>query len=433
MHLRSVAGVFVLSTGLIVSFGGGAIATADSGSVAPGGTQTTDGTTQSTGTTGTTQTPTTTDPTPAEGETAGTGVTGLASQTGVTTAPTTDPASDSDLAKQIINAATPLSNTAEASSTPTPTNLSPTSEPAVVASDSNVPASDNTGPAATSTMATSTSNVVAPVTTTIQQLVNAVQQPAANAITSATNTIAAAPAQVTAPPPTTPLAGVITSVQYILNTVVGVVAPLMQTAGDLYALLGFQSTTAPLIGESGVPTFTADRGGPLFGPQVAQWTSAVPAAGSGGPLFGTMTPPQQPVLGAVAKSSALVQQLSLSGTAPLAPEGIRPADTRTLLEHVVSAVLVPASLTALAAFALPGIGGLLVVMAFGIRVGYRQAKAGLALRASGIARFAGGGPLGVVRSGSLVSLHTRRPRADRVAAPAPAASQAVVRHLERVA
>lgn len=431
MHLRSVAGVFVLSTGLLVSFGGTAIAAADE-SVAPGGTQTTDGTVQSTPTVGATATPTTTDPTPAQSEAAGTGVTGLAGQTGGSTAPTTDPTSESDAAKQIINATSSQSNNAEASSTPTPTNLSPTAEPAVVASDSNVPASDGNGAAATSTVATSTSNVVAPVTTTIQQLVNAVQ-PSVNAITSPANTVAAAPAQVTAP---TPMAGVITSVQYIINTVAGVVGPLIKTATDIYALLGVQSATAPLIGESGVPTFTADHGGPLFGPQVAPWAPAVPAAAFSGPLFGTMTPPQPPVLGAVAKSSALVQQLSLSGMAPLAPEGIRPADTRTLLEHVVSAVLVPASLTALAAFALPGIGGLLVVIAFGVRVGYRQAKAGLALRASGVARFAGGGPLGVVRSGSLVSLHTRRPRANRVAAQAPIgsqASQAVVRHLERVA
>jgi hypothetical protein len=61
----------------------------------------------------------------------------------------------------------------------------------------------------------------------------------------------------------------------------------------------------------------------------------------------------------------------------------------------------------------PGIGGLLIVCAAGIRVGYRQAKAGLALRASGIARFAGPGPMGVVRSGSLIALHSRTPRLGR--------------------
>ena len=55
------------------------------------------------------------------------------------------------------------------------------------------------------------------------------------------------------------------------------------------------------------------------------------------------------------------------------------------------------------AAALPGAGGLVILTAFGVRVGYRQAKAGFVVRAAGIARFAGPGPLGVVRSGSLVS------------------------------
>jgi hypothetical protein len=50
----------------------------------------------------------------------------------------------------------------------------------------------------------------------------------------------------------------------------------------------------------------------------------------------------------------------------------------------------------------------------GVRIGYRQAKAGFALRAAGIARFAGPGPLGVVRSGSLVVV---RPRGLHVVRP----------------
>ena len=49
-----------------------------------------------------------------------------------------------------------------------------------------------------------------------------------------------------------------------------------------------------------------------------------------------------------------------------------------------------------------------------MRVGYRQAKAGVALRTTGIAHFARPGPLGIVRSGSLVVV---RPRALRVVRP----------------
>jgi hypothetical protein len=119
------------------------------------------------------------------------------------------------------------------------------------------------------------------------------------------------------------------------------------------------------------------------------------------PLFGTVI--QASSIGGAA-ATGLKQDLSLSGLAPV-PSGISPATT-SFLDHVVSSVLVPASLTALAAIAVPGVAGLLIVCVAGIRVGYRQAKAGLALRVSGVARFAGPGPMGVVRSGGLIALHT---------------------------
>jgi hypothetical protein len=109
-------------------------------------------------------------------------------------------------------------------------------------------------------------------------------------------------------------------------------------------------------------------------------------------------------------AASLRQGLSVSGAAPVAPISDVPANAESLFEHTVRAVLVPASLFSLAAVALPGLGGLLIVSAAGVRVGYRQAKTGLALRAAGIARFAGPGPLGVVRSGSQIALRTRPPR-----------------------
>jgi len=73
--------------------------------------------------------------------------------------------------------------------------------------------------------------------------------------------------------------------------------------------------------------------------------------------------------------------------------------------------------SALAAFALPGVGGLLIICAAGMRFGYRQAKAALEVRTTGISRFARQGPLGVVRSGSLVAVHPRHPRTLRVIRP----------------
>ena len=51
----------------------------------------------------------------------------------------------------------------------------------------------------------------------------------------------------------------------------------------------------------------------------------------------------------------------------------------------------------------------MILTAAGVRVGYRQAKAGFAVHTAGIARFArpGAVPLGVVRSGSAVVIRLR--------------------------
>ena len=87
---------------------------------------------------------------------------------------------------------------------------------------------------------------------------------------------------------------------------------------------------------------------------------------------------------------------------------------RSFLPHGFSDLPRAASLWALAAVALPGAGGLVILTLAGVRIGYRQAKAGFVLRTAGIARFARPGPLGVVRSGSLVVV---RPRGLRVVRP----------------
>jgi hypothetical protein len=222
----------------------------------------------------------------------------------------------------------------------------------------------------------------------------------------------------------------------MLSQVYGAVIPLAQVPSDLYALLGIQNTAAPLIGRGGVAPSTVDRAAPLFGPRASQSPAVILTEKVDGPLFGTMTPPA-PSIGAVARTGLLGQQMALHEMASLAPQGTRPTDNRSLFQHVVSAILVPASLTALAALALPGIAGLLVISAAGIRVGYRQAKAGWAVRVAGIARFAGSGPMGIVRSGGLIALHGRTLRANRsniARAACPEASPAQgKRHLERVA
>lgn len=228
----------------------------------------------------------------------------------------------------------------------------------------------------------------------------------------------------------TPVRDAITSLQTMLTTVAGAVT---RVPSDFYAMLGIPTSAGPpqsFIGGSGTldpRKVNAPTGGTLVGPHPGEATRPVVPADSGS-LFGTMAPP--PVQGKVATTDT-VQPLSVSGTVPLSTAAA-PASAKSIFEHVIEAVLVPASLTALAALALPGVGALLIVAAAGIRVGYRQAKAAVALRASGIARFAGPGPLGVVRAGSMVALRQRArgPRTKRAVCPE---ADRLARSHERVA
>lgn len=81
-----------------------------------------------------------------------------------------------------------------------------------------------------------------------------------------------------------------------------------------------------------------------------------------------------------------------------------PKEVTKFVRHAIDELASSPSLAALALSALPGIGGLIIITAAGIRIGYRQAKFGLAVRGSGLARFVRSGPIGVVRSGSMVSV-----------------------------
>jgi hypothetical protein len=214
-----------------------------------------------------------------------------------------------------------------------------------------------------------------------------------------------------------PVGDVITSLQAMLGTVNDAVAPLAQVPGDLYSLMlgGLATAPAETAGAASDLGLSAAAGAGLTQPTTpfgGQITPIPPGAGM--PLLGDVIAPA--TLGGIA-AAGLSADLSLSGTAPLAVGGAAPTNALSFLEHTVKAVLAPASLTALAAFALPGIAGLLIICAAGMRLGYRQAKAALAVRTSGISRFARQGPLGVVRSGSHVSLHTRHPRTLRAARP----------------
>jgi hypothetical protein len=250
------------------------------------------------------------------------------------------------------------------------------------------------------------------------EAVSKVIQPVANAMVTVAAVAQSIPGVLAAlPTSTTPLADVIASLQTMLTAVGDAVIPLAtQLPSDLFTLLvvpGDAPAATGVVGRSrALGSFTtvvapAPRS-PLPPPALP-----IPDL-SGAPMLGNGAPP---LTVADIEIAALSRDFSVSGAEALAPESASPTGVMSFLEHTIKAILVPASLSALAALALPGVAGLLIACAAGMRVGYRQAKAAMTARKSGIARFAGTGPLGVVRSGSLIAL--RRPRASRGAHSKP--------------
>ncbi len=238
--------------------------------------------------------------------------------------------------------------------------------------------------------------VVAPVTEVVPQVTEVVA-PVTNVVTPITGVVAPVTDALA------PVSDVIAPGQDLLASVAGAVVPLTQPPCDLSSFL---------LGIAGVAP-AGDGSGGIHGPGLsaaAGTTGESPARIPGVPLAGNATPVGTLDVIALSRASAL------SGMAPLAPDRATPigVPSQSFFQQLCELLLI-ASLWALAAAALPGIGGLLTLTAAGVRVGYRQAKAGFAVRPAGIARFAPPARLSnVVRSGSSVGV---RPRALRVVHP----------------
>jgi hypothetical protein len=242
--------------------------------------------------------------------------------------------------------------------------------------------------------------------------VKVVLGPVTNAVATVTLAVASVPGVIASlPTSSTPVTDVITAVQTMLTLVTNAVVPLLQVPSDLASLLGVPAMdTAPTVGGGAARAIRANAPVPTAG--ASQRLGVAPIFLAGGvPLPDSIAGPT--VLGDIA-TTAFSHELPVSGIASPAQSVIDKTGMGAFLEHTVGALLVPASLSALAAVALPGVGGLLIICAAGARLGYRQAKALMEVRSTGIARFAGSGPLGVVRTGSLIAL---RPRASRVVRP----------------
>jgi hypothetical protein len=242
--------------------------------------------------------------------------------------------------------------------------------------------------------------------------------PVSNSLATVLDSVVAVPAVVASlPTSTTPVADVVDSIQTMLLSVADAGTSLTQIPSNLSGLFGVTATAPPTIGGAAgrrtLPVRVAYASTPLRGESTLT-ELLLPTAGAGTvPTSGAAAPPAPPPSPATAEEMG--QGVSIAGMPLLDPEGADAGGTLSTVERVIGAFVASASITALLAMALPGVGALLATCAAGIRIGYRQAKAGATLPPV-IARFAGSGPLGVVRSGSQVAL---RPPARRTSASIP--------------
>jgi hypothetical protein len=283
-------------------------------------------------------------------------------------------------------------------------------DPSPTAADPNKVASDQTVVASESTEVPPATNPPASVST--------VFEPTANALATAVNVFASVPGALMALPTSpTPITDAITLIQEMLTSVTHVVVALAHLPSDLLTIYSGPTVTATSTVGVGVKP---DATEPLLGTRASERDQVAPTFLAGGMALPADIAPLE-TLGDIA-TTGLRNELPVSGISSPAQNAIVQSGLGSFLEHTIRALFVPASLSALAAVALPGVGGLLIVCALGVRVGYRQAKALFEVRRAGIACFAGPGPLGVVRSGSLIALRPRvsgvRPdRALRIVRP----------------
>jgi len=410
-HLRSAAGVCLLFTALLIGSTGGAIAVAD---------------TDSSGSAD-------------QGETASTSSGGLSSAAG----PVSSVAGSlSKTLRQSVQDVTsglrslggpgqqPFTGASrrEAGSPGTSTSSDKITLPKVelkeIASDpiTSVPSPDTTEPDAvvpdSDVVPTVSDEVVAdknaPVAAEPAQSLSTVLKPVTNSAATVTNVLLSVPAvTLSLPSSQTPDADVTTLITEMLTSVNDVAVSLVHLPTDFASMfipyaLDATSPTVP-VGAATSDAVPAVIAGPAAA-QPSPHSASVPVWAA--PMLGNN--PEPTTVPAVA-TTLLSHEVSIPTTAPPATKVPDQSGLLPFLEHTLGEVLAPLSLMALIAVVVPGVCGLLLISGAGVRIGYRQAKAGLALRASGIARFAGPGPLGVVGSGGLIAL--RRPRSVRVLRP----------------
>ena len=181
-----------------------------------------------------------------------------------------------------------------------------------------------------------------------------------------TDVVAAPVTDAVAPVPNVvaPVSDVSALVQDMLTSVAGAVVPLTQLQSDLYSfLLGIAGVPPVVGGVAGIhgPGLSAPAGASV----ASRLPLVLPFAGvSGVPVAGDATRVATLDVIALGRASAL------SGMAPQAPNAAFPIGAGSSFRHVFGELLLIASLWALAAGALPGIGGLVILTVVGVRIQY---------------------------------------------------------------
>lgn len=217
---------------------------------------------------------------------------------------------------------------------------------------------------------TSVPNVVKSVPHVIAAVPN-VTAPVPHVIAAVPNVVAEVPQIAAAIPNVAAVPNVAAPVPNVAAPVPDVVAPVQDTltwvAGD-----GVGGIGGGLSAAAGAPV-------------APQLPLGLPLAGSPG------MPSADDTTGrATLDVIALGRASSLAEMAPPAPNGALPG-AESFFRGAFGKLLLSVSLWALATAALPGLGGLVIFTAAGVRLGYRQAKAGLALRSPSWATSVGHG------------------------------------------
>jgi hypothetical protein len=257
----------------------------------------------------------------------------------------------------------------------------------------------------------STIAAATPVTRTVTGSIGARQQPTAPAAAATPVSDVAGPVIDAVASAATPIGSAASAATTTLTPVEGLVEPVT----DIVAT-ALPTHVAPLLGTGATqptdPSAVAGAPASAGGDAVALLLEIIqhPSA----PLGTTAAPTPPPLTASPFDlTAALGHTRSASSNAGAAADA---AGLQAFLESygglVIVAAAVAASLAALVAAAFPGLAGLFLPTAAGARIGYRQAKARTAMRTSGTARFSAVGPIGIVRSGALVTL---RPNSSRLA------------------